>query len=138
MRRAVVVALFAMAYGGLIDFLDENQFNFLAITEDSLDDPRLLALEDPALEEAGNRIEEYCGIENFIAPNPAPSAGGGSGSLPGATVPSDFPSDLEPPGGVVVANVNVAGATSVTFDTEASADDVIEYYTELLGPPVQQ
>jgi hypothetical protein len=132
------IELFAAAYGGFVDFLAENDFNFLAMSEDALDDPRLQALEDPALEEAGNRIEEYCGIENFITPNPAPSAGGGSGSLPGATVPSEFPSDLEPPGGVVVANVNVAGATSVTFDTEASADDVIEYYTDVLGPPIQQ
>ncbi|MDJ0961557.1 MAG: hypothetical protein QNJ88_12940 [Acidimicrobiia bacterium] len=132
------VALFATAYGGFVEFLAENNFNFLAIAGTALDDPRLVALEDPALEEAGDRIEAYCGIENFITPNPAPPSSGGTGGLPGASVPEDFPSVLEPPGGVVVANVNVAGAVSVTFDTPTSTDEVIEYYTDILGPPIQQ
>lgn len=131
------VELFVDAYGGFIDFLAEYDFNFLALTEEALNDPRLQALEDPALEAAGKRIEEYCGIDNFITPNPAPGGGGSTGT-PGADVPSDLPDELLPPGGVVVATVNVSGALSVTFDTEATTDEVIAYYTDVLGPPVQQ
>ena len=135
------VALFADAYGGFIDFLSEYDFNFLAIPEDAFDDPRLAALEDPALEEAGNRIEEYCGVENFITPAPTPPTGGGGGPssvITGGDVPDEFPSELEPPGGVVVASFSGAGALSVTFDSSESAEDVVDFYTDILGPPTAQ
>ncbi|MDH3189742.1 MAG: hypothetical protein OEM39_03775 [Acidimicrobiia bacterium] len=130
------VALFADAYAGFVDFLGEYEYNFLSIPEDAFDDPRLAALEDPELEAAGQQIEEFCGIDDFITPGP--SGPTGSGSLPGASLPEDFPPGLEPPGGVVVASVEAGGATSVTFDTEMSSDDVIAFYTDLLGPPTQQ
>lgn len=134
------VAMFADAYGGFVELLAENNFNFLALGDAALDDPRLAALEEPELEAAGDRIEAYCGIENFIdtAPQPPGGDGGGGGISAGSDLPDDFPSDLVPPGGVVVASVNVAGASSVTFDVEADTDDIIDFYKEALGAPAQE
>lgn len=134
------VQLFVDAYGGLVDFLGDYDFNFLAIPEGDLEDPRLAALDDPELEAAGERIEEFCGIDSFIETPPAggtPAPGGdtGAGPLPGAGIPADFPGELIPPNGTVLATVEVGGAQSITWDVESTLDDLVEFYTELLGPP---
>ncbi len=131
------VQMFADAYGGFIEVLDELGFNFLAFNDDMLDDPRLLALEDPALEEAGARISAYCGIDDFIAAGPGTTSGtGGSGTgLPPVDLPEDFPTELVPPGGTAIVSLDIAGSKSVTFDVESSADDVIAYYSDVLGEP---
>lgn len=138
------VALFVDAYGGFIEFMDDYGFNFMAISEDALDDPRLTALEDPALMAAGDRIEDFCGIEGeFIAAPPSSDGGpggssGSGGGLPAASLPEDFPADLVPPGGVVVVALEIAGATSVTFDIESPTDDVIAFFSETVGDPTIQ
>ena len=138
------VAMFADAYGDFVALLAEYDFNFLALGDAALDDPRLAALDDPELQAAGDRIEAYCGIDSFITTSPAPpdsgSGGGGDGGgvSAGTDLPDDFPSELAPPGGAVVATVNVAGASSVTFDVEGDADDFIGYYTDIVGAPVQE
>ena len=133
------VQLFADAYNGLLEFFAEYDFNFLSIPQEDLDDPRLNRLDDDDLEQAGDNIEAYCGFE-FINPGPGntpppPGPGTGGGPLPGAEIPDDFPADLIPPNGTVLATVEVGGAQSITLDVESSLDDVIEFYTELLGPP---
>ena len=138
------VEMFADAYSGFVGLLAEYDFNFLALSDAALDDPRMTALDDPELQAAGDRIEAYCGIDNFIstAPEPPDSGTGGGGSdggvSAGTDLPDDFPSELVPPGGVVVATVNVAGASSVTFDVEGDTDDIIGYYTDIVGAPVQE
>ncbi|MFC2177322.1 hypothetical protein ACFLRH_02775 [Actinomycetota bacterium] len=135
------VALFVDAYGGFVEFMDDYGFNFLAISEDALDDPRLTALEDPALMAAGDRIEDFCGIEGeFIAAPPSSDGGstGSGGGPPAASLPDDFPADLVPPGGVVVVALDIAGATSVTFDIESPTDDVIAFFSETVGDPTIQ
>ena len=131
------VGLFVDAYGDFIDFMDDFDFNFLAISEAAQDDPRLTALEDPELEAAGKRIEDFCGIEgDFIATPPSSSGGGGGAVLPTATLPEGFPDELVPPGGQVVASFDVAGTKTVGFELDSSSDDVIAYYTGILGDPL--
>ncbi len=133
------VEMFVVAFGGFVDFLDEYDFDFMALAGVAETDPRLQALEDPALQEAGDRIEAYCGIDGMIASPPsAPSDGGGVTAIPGAELPDDFPAELVPPDGDVVAAVSVGGGASVTFDTATPVDDVIAFYVEVLGPPVQE
>lgn len=134
------VSLFATAFGGFVELLEENNFNFLAIGEAALDDPRLAALEDPELEAAGDRIEDFCGFEDgdFIQ-TPQAGGGDGSGGLPAQSLPDDFPADLVPPGGEVVAAVDLAGVgTSVTFDVQSPVDEVIAYYTGVVGAPTAE
>jgi len=132
--------MFGVAFGGFVDFLSEYGWDFLAISEEALDDPRLAALEDLELEAAGMRIENFCGIDNFFdaAPtSPDGSPPGGNGTVGGSDLPEDFPAELAPPGGDIVAVVNVGGATSVTFNLSTDTDDVIASYTEIVGAPVQ-
>lgn len=135
------VVMFAEAYGGFVELLAENGFNFLALGEDVLNDPRLAALEDPELEAAGDRIEAYCGIENFIATAPQPAdpgggGGGGGGVIPGGEIPDDFPAELIPDGAQVLAVTNIAGLTTVIYDIAQPVAEVIDFYTDQLGPAV--
>lgn len=134
------VQLFVDAYGGLVGFLSEYEFNFLAIPEADLDDPRLNALEDPELEAAGDRIEVFCGIDSFIETPPAggaPPQGGdtGGGPLPGTGLSDTFPADLVPPDGELLATVTVSGNESATWELTTPLDESITFYTDLLGPP---
>ncbi len=131
------VQMYADAYGGFIEILDELDFNFLAFNDDMLDDPRLLALEDPALEEAGERISAYCGIDDFLVAGPGAvgGTGGPDDELPEVDLPDDFPTELVPPGGKAVVSLDISGSKSVTFDVESSADDVIAYYSGVIGEP---
>ncbi|NND03930.1 MAG: hypothetical protein HKN91_14205 [Acidimicrobiia bacterium] len=134
------VDMFVVAYGGFVDFLGDYDYNFLNIPEEAFDDPRLAAMEDPELDAAGERIEEFCGVDNFIATPPAGPAGGGGGTaapLPGAELPADFPAELVPPDSVVLANISVGGGVAVTFQMEADPDDIIAFFTDVLGPPAQ-
>lgn len=129
------VEMFADAYGGFVDFLGDYGYNFLAIPEDALNDPRLAVMDSPELVAAGDRIEEFCGLDDLIAD--PPDAGGGGGALPPTELPDGFPGDLEPPGGEVVAVVNIGTGESVTFDVEGSTDDIIAFYEDQLGAPTQ-
>ncbi len=132
------VLLFADAYGGFVELLAENDFNFLALADLDESDPRIVALDDPELVAAGERIEQYCGIDNFIATPPAPpsdpgppgDAGGGS---IGGDVPDDFPAELLPEGAEVIIAISSQGASSVTYEIVLPADEVIAYYEDLLG-----
>jgi hypothetical protein len=135
------VGLFVDAYGGFVELMREFEYNFLAMGTSALDDPRLLAMEDPELEAAGERIEAFCGIEGQFIQTPPSSDGGSDGSggvVPGATLPDDFPDALVPPGGQVVAAIDVGGSQTVGFELDGSGDDVIAYYTEILGDPLFQ
>ena len=141
------VQLFATAFGGLYDFFDEYDWMLLSIPEDAFaTDPRILAMDDPALTEAGDNIADFCGIEDFADPGFNPGDGGSAGGgntgtpapLPGAELPDGFPDELVPPNGVVLFNVNAGGGVSVTFSAEGDTDDIIEYYRDILGAPVQE
>jgi hypothetical protein len=135
---------FVTAYGGFVEFLEEYDWNVIAISEASLDDPRLLALEDPELVAAGNRISEYCGVDDLIAVGPSgfgdrPGVPGGSQGGPAggleAGLPDGFPDDLAPPGGAVVAAFTSGGIATVSFDVPGDAAETVSYYTDLLGSP---
>lgn len=125
------VRVFEAAYDGLIEVFEEIEWSFANAPDDLDQDPRLQALDSPELEEAGMRIEDYCGF-SFIATEPG---GGGTGTVGGGTVPDDFPSDLIVADAEIVAVVNIGGADSVTFDVQTDVDTVIAFYTDLLGDP---
>lgn len=131
------VNMFATAYAGFVELLAEIEFNFLAMANVDPDDPRLAALESPELEEAGDRIEAYCGIDNFIATSPTPPNDPGDssagGTFEGGELPTDFPTELLPEGAELAVVLNVQGADSVTYDVVLAADEVIAFYTDLLG-----
>lgn len=135
------VNLFVGAFRGFVELLDEYDFNFLAMGDQALNDPRLTALDNAELEAAGDRIEAFCGFEpgEFITPG-SPDDGEPGGTVEpgvlGTELPEGFPEGLVPPNGQVVASVSIGGATSVTFDIEGVTDDVIAFYTAELGPPV--
>ena len=135
---------YVTAYGGFIEFMEEYDWNFMAMSEASLEDPRLLALEDPELEAAGNRIADYCGIDEFVAVGPSAlgdrseergdDPGDPGGGL-GTRLPEGFPDDLAPPRGAVVAAFTSAGVTTASFEVSGDVDDTLTYYTDLLGSP---
>lgn len=128
------VGVFVEAYGGLVDFFDEYDWNFAAIPEEALDDSRLTRLDDEDINQAGENIEEYCGFE-FIDAGPGAAPGPGAGPLPGAEIPEGFPSELIPPNGTVLASINVGSAVSVSWDVDSSLADLVAYYTDILGSP---
>lgn len=137
------VLLFATAYGGFVELLAENGFNFLALANLDESDPRLVALDDPELIAAGERIEQYCGIDNFIATPPAPpsdpgNAGDAGGGSISGDVPDDFPAVLLPDGANVLVAISSQGASSVTYEIALTADEVIAYYEDLLGAAASQ
>lgn len=124
------VRVFETAYNGLIEVFEEIEWDFANAPDDLDQDPRVLALESPDLEAAEQRIEDFCGFD-FIPDQPS----GGTGGTGGAGLPDDFPSDLVVEGGEVVAVVNIGGTDSVTYDVSLDTDEVIAYYTDLLGDP---
>lgn len=126
---------------GLIEILEENDFNFLAVGTTAANDPRFLALDDPKFEEAADRISDYCGIDNT---NPVTSGGstgsggsGGGGSTGGFTVdlPDDFPAELVPPDSTLGFAGNVGFGLTVEFTSDATADEMKDYYEAELGAP---
>jgi hypothetical protein len=98
----------------------------------------LTALEDPELEAAGERIEAYCGVDNFIATAPeTPDPGdGGGGVVVGGSIPEGFPEELVPAGANVVAQSSVAGTLTVVFEVAAPVADIIDFYSQELGDPM--
>ena len=113
----LLIANTARSFFGLFA---EYDYDFLSLPQD---DPRLLAFDDPEIEAASNRIEEYCGWETND-----PAAGSGIESEP---VPEGFPDELLPPGSLVFTTD--MGAAGVLFGTDAEYDDVVAYYEGLLG-----
>ena len=129
------VVMFAETYAGFVELLSDYGFNFLAIGEDALDDPRLTALEDPALTEAGERIEAYCGVDNFIVVNP--QAPGGGGTTSGGEPPEGIPAEFIPDGANILSQINAAGSTSVVYQIDRPLDEMISFYEDLLGDATQ-
>ena len=133
------VDLFVVAYEGLAEFFAEYEWTFGNIPEEAFDDPRLNRFDDEDLNEAGERIENYCGFE-FIQPGPGetpapPGPGTGGGPLPGTGLSETFPADLIPPDGELLATVNVSGSESATWDLTLTLEEAIAFYTDLLGAP---
>lgn len=58
------VATLADAMEGFVDILAEYDYNMFAMGAAAEDDPRLAAMEDPAFEAAGDRVNEYCGFDD--------------------------------------------------------------------------
>ena len=121
---------------GLIELLEENDYNFFALATAAEDDPRFLALDDPKFQEASDRIAEYCGFDNDV---PASSGGGsvpgGGGGAFSVDLPEDFPEDLVPPDSTIGFAGNVGFGDTVEFTSTATAEEVKSYYEGVLGDP---
>lgn len=122
---------------GLIEVLEENDYNFLAVGTNAANDPRFLALDDPEFQAASDRVAEYCGFDNT---NPVTSGGGSTGSG-GSTggfsvdLPDDFPSELVPPNSTLGFAGDVGFGLTVEFTSDATADEMKAYYEAELGNP---
>lgn len=123
---------------GLIEVLEEYDYNFIAVGTNAANDPRFLALDDPKFQEASDRIADYCG---FDTSDPVGSTGGGSGggSVGGGAfstdLPDDFPSRLVPPESAVGAVVDAGFGLTIEFTSTATADDMKAFYEDELGNP---
>lgn len=124
------VALVATAFADFAELLDEYEYDFMALATVAADDPRLLALEEDELAAATERIGEFCGIdlgtgvETGDAEQPGDD-GGGSGD--GGTLAET----LTPPGVVESAAM---GSGTTLFSSEASFQEAVDFYLDVLGP----
>lgn len=126
---------------GLIELLEENDYNVFALGGAAAADPRFAAIESPEFTAATDRIAAYCGIEVPAAPALDGGAAGG-GTAPfnptfgEGTLPEDFPEELIPPSSQVGVTADAGLGLTVQFMTTATIDEVIEFYTDLLGSPL--
>lgn len=58
------VEILANGVEGFLEVLEEYDYDFFAIPEEMQDDPRLAAVNDPRYEEAIDRVNEFCGVED--------------------------------------------------------------------------
>lgn len=126
------VAYFSETYDGFVSFLEDNEFNFANISEDELDDPRLTALEDQELVDAGERIQAFCGVDLDIGDDSSV----GEGGTPSGDVPAGLQAELIFPNSTVVVSTESVSGLVVLLQTDSSMDDLIDYYTDLLGAPL--
>jgi hypothetical protein len=136
------VAVLARGMRGLIDLLEEYDFDLVALA-DAESEPRLQALEDPEFEAASLRVSQYCGLPpgpsiGGVDSGPTGSTGGGSATgSDSSAVPDDFPRELVPPDStvVVVGSAGFGFGPTVEFTSTADTADVFAHYEEVLGAP---
>ena len=125
-------------FEGLVDALADINYDPFTNQAAFIADPRVVYLDSAEYETAGTAVDEYCGDspDNGTAdppttvPGTVPSTGGSSGEIP-----DGYPDDLIPPGVTNVESVGAAPAFSVTFTTDASYDDTVQFFTDAFGPP---
>ena len=87
------VAILSEGFKAFAEILEEYDWNIFAIPDDVGDDPRLAALEDPRYEEAADRVNAFCGIED-----PDPVVGGDAGTDDGDSGSDDDGGSVIPDG----------------------------------------
>lgn len=126
-------------FEGLVDALADIDYDPFTNQAAFIADPRVEYLDSAEYEAAGTAVDEYCGDSpsaggldpaTTITGGTVPSAGGSSGEIP-----DGYPDDLIPPGVTNVESVGAAPAFSVTFTTDASYDDTVQFFTDEFGPP---
>ena len=118
----------------LVDALADIGYDPTNNIEVFASDPRVAAFESPTYAAAIEAIDAYCG--NGLSERLTASTDGSVGR--GFTfdgVADNFPDELVPPGVSSAESINVQGAYSVVFMTDASFDDVVAFYTNAVGPP---
>lgn len=123
---------------GLIELLEENDYNFVALAS-AQDDPRLLALDSDEFNEASDRVGDYCGFDIGDSGDggglSVPGGGGSPGGSFSVDLPEDFPSELVPPDSEVGAVVDAGFGLTVEFTSSSTTEEVKAYYEDELGTP---
>ncbi len=116
------VAVLADAGRAIAELLAEYEYDILAIPPEEL--TALEALDEDALATATQNIADFCGID-------LEDSGTDFGTVGGDDLPDDFPEAMVPP--AVRDGMENMGAAGFQFISDASFDEVVEYYTDLLG-----
>ena len=81
------IAILAEGFNGFVEVMADYDYDLFAVPED---DPRLAALDDPRYEEAGNRVDAFCGIEDESEPTgDGFDTGGDDAEVPDLGLPDD-------------------------------------------------
>lgn len=127
------------ALRGLIELLEEYDFNFLAIGASAENDPRFAALDSDEFQKASDRISEYCGydIDSSSPDSALPSGGGGGagGGFTAAALPDDFPEELVPPDSEIGFVGRFGPGLTVEFTSTATIEEIVAFYREAIGEP---
>jgi hypothetical protein len=123
--------------GGFYELLEEYEFDFFTLAQESADDPRFAALGSARFEEAAASIERYCGfdIERPSVEPPQDSTDGGGIVMLDGELPEGFPEELVPPESEVESAGRVGPAVTGTFRSTATMEEIREFYEEKLGAP---
>jgi hypothetical protein len=126
---------------GLIELLEEYDYDFLAIGLSASDDPRFLALESDEFTAASERVSEFCGYD-FDAPSSGSSSSDGGGSSGGGgfagavELPEDFPEGLIPPDAELEFVADLGFGLTVQYTSTATVSEITDYYTDAMGDPL--
>lgn len=141
------VQLLADAFNTFAEFLAGNGYDLFALA--TSDDPALLAFDTPEVEQAGETVNAFCGIEDdddstAFGGGPGVSIPGG-GTIPGSgtfppdllssDLPEGFPAELVPPSVTETTTLLSVpdGPFGVIFETSASFEDTVTFYVGVLG-----
>lgn len=155
------VKVLADGVRGLLELLEENEGNFLAMAMAAESDPRMLALDSAAFNAASDRLDEYCGyaIGDFGDSGASDGMSGGStdsgssdsgssdsgssdsgsagGGFSGAMgLPDDFPTELVPPDSELTFAGSIAGALTGEWASTMTIEEVLAYYSDEYGDPM--
>ena len=112
---------------GLVELLDEYDFDLIKISVEAPDDRRFLEFNEQRFTAAVENIGRFCGLDL--------NTGGASASPPPPSVGGDppVPDSLVPPG--VTEALDVGGG-SVVFSSTSAFSDLVEFYTDAMGDPL--
>lgn len=133
---------------GLLELLQENDGDFMAMAMGAANDPRMLALDSDTFQAANDRISSYCGWDINLGLDGS-STGGGNGGSSGSSgsgsgssgggftgaigLPDGFPEELAPPDSELTFSGTIAGATTVEWSSTLTIQEVLDYYGQQLG-----
>lgn len=154
------VKVMAEGIRGLLELLEENDGNFMALAMTAESDPRMLALDSDEFLAASDRLDEYCGFEiggfgdtgsadsgtsggstgdsssagASTGGNGTSTAGGGFSGAMG--LPDDFPTTLVPPKSELTFAGSLAGALTGEWTSTMTIEEVLAYYSDEYGDPM--
>ena len=121
------VAFVLASLTDFVELLEEYEYNLIALGTVAAEDPRLLAFDEAAYTDAGERIGNFCGVDLSGDDDPAPPpvvGPGGGGTVPDLLVPPDVAQTLD------------VGNGSAIFTSTAPFDELVTFYTDALGSPL--
>jgi hypothetical protein len=125
-------------FAGFVDLLEEYDYNLFAIGAVADTDPRILSVDEAEYDDAVARIGASCGLDLDNDPGPLPGDADPNdpGPLPGAggtQPPGGVPPELVPPDLEQTFDV---GNGSVVYSSTASFEDLVDFYTGVIGSPL--